>query len=75
MLRINFIDAEELLDGIGILTEELGFEISKNASITVKADKINEDKLIVSLRDNYITVSYKEKARFFQRACILHFVA
>lgn len=65
-MDIRFLNAEKFIDGIDILAEELSINISKNALYTIELKEINDDKLIVNLKDNYATVSFKEKSRLFR---------
>ncbi len=67
-MNIKFLNAEKIIDGIGILSEDLGFNytMSENADVTISLKEIAEDKLIVTKKGNDIEISFKEKARFFR---------
>ncbi len=65
-MKIKFLNAENLIDGIELLSDDLGFTISEEADLTVTVKEIDEDKLIISKKGNAATIAYKEKARFFR---------
>ena len=65
-MKIKFSNAKNVFEGIELLQDELGFEISENAKITVTVNEIEEDKLSVILKDNNIVIAYKEKVRFYR---------
>ena len=65
-MKIKFLNCDNIIDGINILSDDLKFTVSDNADYSVKLNKIDEDKLIVSLKDNCATISFKEKSRFFR---------
>ena len=65
-MDIKFLNAEKLIDGISLLKDDLGFVFSEIASFNIEAEEIEEDKLILFLKDNYAKISFKEKARFFR---------
>ena len=65
-MKVKFLNAENLLDGIELVSEDLNFTVSDGAEFTIELEKIEEDKLLVSLKDNYAKISFKEKARFFR---------
>ena len=65
-MNVKFLNAENVIDGISILSDELNFTLSENAQFTVTLKEIDEDKLIVSKSGNQAAISFKEKARFFR---------
>ena len=65
-MNVKFLNAEKVMDGIILLSEELNLSISEEASFTVELTETEEDKLTVSLNDNYAKISFKEKVRFYR---------
>ena len=70
-LKINFINAEELLKGIAVLADDLDIEVSDNADVTVKCEKCNENKLKVEYKDKEATITYGRKVDFYRAMMIL----
>lgn len=66
-MNIRFLNAEKLIDGINLLSTDLNFTVTcENADFTIALKEINEDKLLISLKNNCATISYNKKARFFR---------
>lgn len=67
-MNIKFLNADNLVEGISILSEELNFIYtnSENSDFTIELKEINDDKLIISLKENYATISFNKKPRFFR---------
>lgn len=72
-LKINFIDADELLKGISVLADDLDIEVSdaSSADITVKCEKCSENMLKVELKDKKATITYGRKVDFYRALMIL----
>ena len=67
-MRILFQNANHLLDGIGLLADDLKLELTDgNADVTVFVETSVEDCLCVSLQNDHATITYGGgKARFFR---------
>jgi len=70
-LRLSFTNADEMLEGINEVSEDLFFEVSDCADITVKAEKNTSGELKVSLRDKNCVISYTDRVCFFRGLMIL----
>ena len=62
---------EELKDGLDILSEVYGFQISQQG-ISIEIRKNHERKLQVSIHDNVCQISYDQKTEFFRSFAILY---
>lgn len=71
-MTYSFINADEVLEGILLLSSELNITLSDSPNVTVKVEKVDEEILSVSLNKNTATITYgKGKARFFRGLAIL----
>ncbi|MBQ9976954.1 MAG: beta-N-acetylhexosaminidase [Clostridia bacterium] len=71
-MRLKFINAENLLDGISVVADDLGFEISETAEVTVTVETSDEEISSLKLDDKRATITYgKGKSRFFRALAIL----
>lgn len=71
-MKIQFLNAEALLKGIGWVAEELEFEIAEEADIRVEVKEIEESIVVVELDGCNASITYGGgKARFFRGLAIL----
>ena len=72
-LKIHFIDADDLLKGIEMVSEDLDIEISKKccADITVKPVKCDENMLKVEFKNNEAIICYGRKVDFYRALMLL----
>lgn len=72
-LRINLKNAEELIKGTEIVSEDLGFVLcdEKSADITVTTEKAEENITKVEYKDGNATITYGRKVDFFRGLMLL----
>lgn len=72
-LKINFIDADELLKGIEVLADDLNIELcdEARADVTVKCAKCDENKLKVEYKGKVAAITYGRKVEFYRALMIL----
>lgn len=66
-MKIKFLNAENLIGGIGLLEEELSFEISQNGDYTVTVKELEEASVSVDVKGKNAEITYGGgKARFYR---------
>lgn len=66
-MKIKFLNAENIIDGISLVTDELGFEIAENGDYTIKVIEQTEAIVSVSVKGKNAEITYGGgRARFFR---------
>ena len=65
-MKIKFVNAEKLIDGIRLFEEELSFTVSENGDYTISITETDKSTVSVSVNGKEASITYcGVKARFF----------
>ncbi len=71
-MNIHFRNAEALMEGISLVSSDLGITVCSNAPVNVTVTETEEDVLSVTLKENDARITYGGgKARFFRGLSML----
>ena len=66
-MKIKFVNAEKLIDGIRLFEEELSFTVSENGDYTISITETDKSTVSVSVNGKEASITYGGgKARFFR---------
>ena len=67
-MKIKFLNADNLIDGIKNVSSTLNFVITNdNADLTITVNEVNDRVVSITLDNNVATITYGDgKARFFR---------